>query len=182
MIDKRDIELSLKNDRAAQKRLYDALAPKMYAVCLRYASKRVSAEDILQDAFIKMFKYLASYNYEGPFEAWVRRIVVNTAYDHIKKFAEPFDDIEENSNEEYLITVNEGLNNLSSEELFKIIQELPEGKRLIFNLYVFEGYSHKEIADMLSISVMTSKAQLSKAKKMLQEKLTILNKFVYEHK
>ena len=171
MDEKSLIEKCLKNDKTAQKVLYDTFAPKMYAVCLRYASKRVMAEDILQEAFIKVFKYLPSFKFQGSFEGWIRRIVVNTALDHIKLYAENFQDIEENITESVTINADEVTANLTVQDLLSIIQELPEGKRIIFNLYVFEGYNHKEIAEMLGISVMTSKGQLSKAKKMLQDKL-----------
>ena len=182
MIDKTTIEECLKNNKASQKKLYDSLAPKMYAVCLRYAGKRIAAEDILQEAFIKVFKYLPTFNFNGSFEGWVRRIVVNTALDHIKKYAEPFEEINENLTFETLISVNDAITQLSIEDLFQLIRSLPEGKRIIFNLYAFEGYSHKEIADLLGISIMTSKGQYSKAKKMLQEKIMNLNYLTYEHK
>ncbi|NSW44975.1 MAG: sigma-70 family RNA polymerase sigma factor [Bacteroidales bacterium] len=182
MIDKTTIEQCLKNDKASQKKLYDSLAPKMYAVCLRYASKRVAAEDILQEAFIKVFKYLPTFNFSGSFEGWVRRIVVNTALDHIKKYAEPFEEMNESNTDETLISVNDAIAQLGAQDLFRLIQSLPEGKRLIFNLYAFEGYSHKEIAQLLGISIMTSKGQYSKAKKILQEKIMNLNNVIYEHK
>lgn len=175
MNEKEIIEKCLKNDRAAQKLLYNSFAPKMYAVCMRYASKRVSADDILQEAFIKVFKYLTSFQFSGSFEGWIRRIVVRTALDHIKKYAEPFEDFTNLEAEETMVAVNDALTSLSTQELFSVIQSLPDGKKMIFNLYVFEGYSHKEIAELLGISVMTSKGQLSKAKKMLQERITNLN-------
>lgn len=182
MVDKSIIEQCLKNNKASQKKLYDSLAPKMYAVCLRYASKRVSAEDILQEAFIKVFKYLPTFNFTGSFEGWVRRIVVNTAIDHIKKYAEPYEEITESLADETLISINDAITQLNIQELFQLIQTLPEGKRIIFNLYAFEGYSHKEIAKLLGISIMTSKGQYSKAKKMLQEKIMNLKHLIYEHK
>jgi len=175
MNEKEIIEKCLKNDRASQKLLYNSYAPKMYAVCMRYASKRVAADDILQEAFIKVFKYLASFQFTGSFEGWIRRIVVRTALDHIKKYADPFEDFTDSEAEETMIAVNDAMTSLGTQELFSIVQSLPEGKKMIFNLYVFEGYSHKEIAELLGISVMTSKGQLSKAKKMLQERITNLN-------
>ncbi len=171
MNEKQLIEQCLRNDRSAQKVLYQTYAPKMYAVCMRYASKRVEADDILQEAFIKVFKYLPTFKFQGSFEGWIRKIVVNTALDHIKRYAEPFDDIDENLSESVFIEPDQILSGIGTQELFTLIQQLPEGKRIIFNLYVFEGYSHKEIAEMLGISVMTSKGQFSKAKKILQEKL-----------
>lgn len=182
MVDRKIIEQCLKNDKESQKKLYDNLASKMYAVCLRYASKRVSAEDIMQEAFIKVFKYLPTFNFSGSFEGWVRRIVVNTALDHVKKYAEPLDNIDDANAEETLISVNDAIAQLNVQELFAMIQSLPEGKRIVFNLYAFEGYSHKEIAELLGISVMTSKGQYSKAKKMLQEKIMNINHISYEHK
>jgi RNA polymerase sigma-70 factor (ECF subfamily) len=171
MNEKELIERCLKNDNLAQKALYQAYASKMYAVCLRYGSKRVMADDILQDAFIKVFKYLPTFKHQGSLEGWIRKIVVNTALDHIKRYAEPFEDIEENLPDNFMVNADEITSNLSVQELIDLIQELPEGKRIIFNLYVFEGYSHKEISEMLGISIMTSKGQLSKAKKILQDKL-----------
>lgn len=171
MNEKQLIEQCLKNDRSAQKALYQTYAPKMYAVCMRYASKRIEADDILQEAFIKVFKYLPTFKFQGSFEGWIRKIVVNTALDHIKRYAEPFDDIDENLSESVVIEPDVVISGLNVQELYALIQQLPEGKRIIFNLYVFEGYSHKEIAEMLGISVMTSKGQFSKAKKILQDKL-----------
>lgn len=182
MIDKYTIEQCLKNDKASQKKLYESLAPKMYAICLRYASKRLAAEDILQEAFIKVFKFLPTFNFNGSFEGWVRRIVVNTALDHIKKFSEPLEEMSDFQTDETLISVNDAIAQLGVQELFRLIQSLPDGKKMIFNLYAFEGYSHKEIAEMLGISVMTSKGQYSKAKKILQEKIMNINNVAYEHK
>lgn len=176
------IERCLKNDSLAQKALYETYSSKMYMVCLRYASKRVMADDILQESFIKVFKYLPTFKFQGSFEGWIRKIVVNTALDHIKRYAEPFEDIEVNLPENYTMEADEVTSNLSVQNLIEFIQELPEGKRMIFNLYVFEGYSHKEIAEMLGISIMTSKGQLSKAKKILQEKLLKIKYKVYENK
>ena len=171
MNEKELIERCLKNDKMAQKALYQLYAPKMYPICLRYASKRVMADDILQDAFIKVFKYLPTFKFQGSFEGWIKRIIVNTAIDYVKCYAQPFEDINEQEAENFSIEVDQATSALSYQEIISLIQELPEGKRIIFNLYVFEGYSHKEIADTLGISVMTSKGQLSKAKKMLQDKL-----------
>ncbi|MCX7862844.1 MAG: sigma-70 family RNA polymerase sigma factor [Bacteroidales bacterium] len=171
MNEKQIIEQCLKNDRTAQKVLYQTYAPKMYAVCMRYSGKRLEADDILQEAFIKVFKYLPTFRFQGSFEGWIRKIVVNTALDHIKRYVEPMEEIDDNVSDTFIIDADEVISGLTMQELIALIQELPEGKRLIFNLYVFEGYSHKEIAEMLGISVMTSKGQFSKAKKMLQEKL-----------
>ncbi len=183
MNEKELIERCLKNDSLAQKALYQMYASKMYAVCLRYASKRVMADDILQDAFIKVFKYLPTFKFQGSFEGWIRKIIANTALDYIRRYAEPYEDIEESLPDNYLVNADEVISNLSVQELVEMIQDLPEGKRMIFNLYVFEGYSHKEIAEMLGISIMTSKGQLSKAKKILQDKLLkIKTKIKYENK
>jgi len=176
------IESCLRNDKAAQKLLYDRFAPKMYAVCLRYASKRVEADDILQESFIKIFHHLPHFRFDGSFEGWIRKIVARVAIDHIQKYASRWEELDEYTSEDYSIVPDEAISNLSVQELQSMIQELPEGKRMVFNLYAFEGYSHKEIAEMLGISVMTSKAQYSKAKKMLQDKLLNVNKMRYEYK
>jgi RNA polymerase sigma-70 factor (ECF subfamily) len=182
MNEKKMIESCLHNDKAAQKLLYESFAPKMYAVCLRYASKRIQADDILQEAFIKVFRFLPTFRFTGSFEGWIRKIVVRIALDHIQKYAEKWEEMDENLSEEYKIVPDDAISNLSVQELQAMIQELPEGKRIIFNLYAFEGYSHKEIAEMLNISVMTSKAQYSKAKKILQDKLLNVNQVHYEYK
>jgi len=152
-------------------------APQMLGVCLRYAPDRATAEDILQDGFIKVFLNIGSYRGEGSFEGWIRRIMMNTALSWFKAsrrqgFPEDIDGMEERiaAGEE----TEEGealLARLKPEEVMALIQRLPEGYRMVLNLYVFEGLSHREIARSLEITENTSKSQLSKARRFLRRLL-----------
>lgn len=156
----------------AQKAIYDRFASKMFLVCLRYTGNdRTIAEDLLQDGFITLFSKLSNYKGEGSFEGWVRKIFVTTALMFLRKkdALKMSEDIENARN------ISSGcstqIQNIGYKELLKLIGELPAGFRTVFNLYVLEGYSHKEIGDMLGISEVTSRTQLSRARAMLQEKI-----------
>ena len=158
-------------DRRYQELLYKKYASKMFAVCLRYFRNREEAEDCLQEGFIKVFNAIKTYKGEGSFEGWIRKIMVNTAI-NIYRSSQNMDaskDIEEVSN--FISISSSQTDNLSSEYLLNMIMELPEGYRQIFNLYAIEGYSHKEISNMLEISEGTSKSQLSRARAILQQKI-----------
>jgi len=170
----------LQNKREAQKRLYDMFASKMFGVCCRFAGKSNQAEDILQEGFIKVFKNLGNFKFNGSFEGWVRRIITNTAIDYIKKFGAHYYELNEEITEQFDIVEDDAISKLSAEDLMLMIQNLPDSKRLVFNLYAYEGYSHKEIAEKLNINVATSKSQYCKAKKILQEQLTNIKKIDYE--
>ncbi|MCD4746062.1 MAG: sigma-70 family RNA polymerase sigma factor [Bacteroidales bacterium] len=151
--------------------LYKRYAPKMYGVCLRFAKNKMEADDILQDGFIKILTNIKSYRNEGSLEGWVRKTIVNTAINFYKKNARYLKDISIEQTE-IINYDNEGIiDNLSVKELLNLVQQLPEGYRLIFNLYVIEGYTHKEISKMLKISENTSKSQLSRARKTLQKEV-----------
>jgi RNA polymerase sigma factor (sigma-70 family) len=158
----------IEGNRRMQEELYRRFSSRMYAVCLRYAGKAEEAEDILQEGFIKVFKKLDSYRGDGSFDGWVRRIFVNTAIEHFrrKKYLMPVTEKEENTIEGKSISV---LDDLAARDIMALVQELSPGYRTVFNMYVVEGYTHKEIADMLGISEGTSKSQLSRAKVILQE-------------
>jgi RNA polymerase sigma-70 factor (ECF subfamily) len=151
-----------------QEELYRRFSPRMYAVCLRYAGNAEEAEDILQEGFIKVFKKLNSFRSEGSFEGWVRRIFVNTAIEHFrrKRYLMPVTEKEENTIEGKYLSV---LDDLAARDIMSLVQDLSPGYRTVFNLYVVEGYTHKEIADMMGISEGTSKSQLSRAKVILQD-------------
>lgn len=151
-----------------QEELYRRFSPRMYAVCLRYAGNAEEAEDILQEGFIKVFKKLDSFRSEGSFEGWMRRIFVNTAIEHFrrKRYMMPVTEREENTFEGKYLSV---LDDLAAMDIMALVQELSPGYRTVFNMYVVEGYTHKEIADMLGISEGTSKSQLSRAKVILQD-------------
>ncbi len=157
----------LEGDRRAQEQLYQKFSPKMYGVCLRYAGKAEDAQDILQDGFVKVFKNLHMYRGDGSFEGWIRRIFVNTAIEHYRRQVNLYPVTE---NHENLLETKEisAFDSLSVKDLMKIIQQLSPGYRTVFNLYVVEGYSHKEIAEMIGISEGTSKSQLARAKGVLQ--------------
>lgn len=165
-------------DKKAQRTLYDKYAAKMLGVCIRYFRDIDEAEDALQEGFIKIFNNIDKFRNEGSFEGWIRRIMVNTSLNYYKSnlkhyYGTDYDEVEEIVEDEKL-----KFDNLSVEYLLKIIQDLPEGYRLVFNLYEIEGYSHKEIAEMLGISVNTSKSQLMKAKRNLQKVLVSKEKFI----
>ncbi len=157
----------LQGNRRMQEELYRRFSPRMYAVCLRYAGNAEEAEDILQEGFIKVFKKMDSFRSEGSFEGWVRRIFVNTAIEHFrrKRYLMPVTEKEENTIEGKYTSV---LDELAEKDILALVQELSPGYRTVFNMYVVEGYTHKEIADMLGISEGTSKSQLSRAKVILQ--------------
>ncbi|WP_262889838.1 RNA polymerase sigma factor [Paraflavitalea devenefica] len=155
-----------------QEELYRRFAPKMYAVCLRYANNTNDAQDLLQEGFIKVYKNLHRFRAEGSFEGWVRRVFVNTSIEHFRKKSAQLSSVserEENTIEDADITA---LDSLAEKDIINIVQELSPGYRTVFNLYVVEGYSHKEIGQLLGISEGTSKSQLARAKSILQKKIT----------
>lgn len=165
------IELCLKGNKVAQKSLYDSLAPTMFAVCIRYAGDRSVAEDLLQDGFVTLFSKLDSYKGDGSFEGWARRIFINTCLMYLRKkdALKMSDELEEARN------ISSGMStqieDIGYKELMKLIATLPDGFRTVFNLYVIEGLSHKEIAGMLDITETTSRTQLSRARNWLQNKI-----------
>jgi RNA polymerase sigma-70 factor (ECF subfamily) len=162
------IEGCIKGERKMQRELYDRYAAKMYGVCLRYAANAEEAEDVLQEGFIKVFRKMTTFRNEGSFEGWIRRIFVNTAIEHYRKktYLQPITEQEENTVEGKYISV---LDKLAEKDIINLVQQLSPGYRTVFNMYVVEGYTHKQIADQLGISEGTSKSQLSRAKQILQE-------------
>lgn len=162
------IEGCKRGDRKIQYELYQRFSPKMYGVCLRYAGNAVEAEDILQEGFIKVYDKIGSYRGEGSFEGWIRRIFVNTAIEHFRKkiYLQPITETEENTIEGKYLTV---LDELAEKDIIQLVQQLSPGYRTVFNMYVIEGYTHKQIGDALGVSEGTSKSQLSRAKRILQE-------------
>jgi RNA polymerase sigma factor (sigma-70 family) len=161
--------------RIAQKQLYDKYVSLMLAICLRYSKSRDEAEDLLQEGFLKIFQNINTYRKQGSLEGWIKRIMINHALNQYKKnrkipFAEDVDSINENE----ILSVHEEIEKnepVPAETLLAMIQSLPEGYRMVFNLYVFEGYSHREIAEAINFSENTSKTQLMKARRQLQEKI-----------
>lgn len=167
----RCIEQAKGGDRRAQKAIYDALSGKMYAVCMRYMNEAEAAADVLQDGFVTLFTKLDTYSGEGSFEGWARKIFVNTALMSLRKkdVLRQSDDVEEARS----ITAPDpsALQNIGYKELIAMIASLPPGFRTVFNMYVVEGYSHKEIAESLGISEVTSRSQLQRARALLQAKI-----------
>ncbi len=166
------INLHQENNRFAQQQVYSRFSPKMLSVCRQYIKDLHQAEDIMITAFMKVFTNLKHFEHKGSFEGWVRRIMINECISYIR-VQKKINFIED----EYY--TEEGFNNIDSnlnvEEIQFLIDSLPDGCRMIFNLYVVEGYKHQEIAAMLFINEGTSKSQLSHARKMLKEKMSNKN-------
>jgi RNA polymerase sigma factor (sigma-70 family) len=163
------IEGCRKGSRTAQRALYDRFCKKLMVVCLRYSKSTAEAEDILQEGFVKVFQGLEGFRQDAKLETWMTRIMVNTALNHHRKklYLYPMVDIEKTDHQE----APESLSGLHFTELLTMIQSLPQGCQIVFNLFAIEGYSHKEIAEMLGISEGTSKSQFARARALLQEKL-----------
>ena len=171
MDDAQLVKECLKGNPKAQKTLFDRFAPNIFVVCLRYFKQRSQAEDALQDALIKVFVKLSEFKNEGVLEGWVRRIVVNTCLDHIRKNLKFQSDVSM-GDVEYKIEQQEfTVENLMANDLIKLIQTMPEGYKVVFNLFAIEGYSHQEIAATLGISESTSKSQYLRARAYLKARI-----------
>lgn len=157
-----------KGERLAQKELYDKFSRKMMGVCLRYTTDRETARDLLQDGFIKIFTNIESFSGVGSFEGWMRRIFVNCALESLRK-TDILRDAADLDNSAELIEPDASVtDHLSAQELMAVIQKLPPGFRTVFNLFAIEGYSHKEIGEMLNITESTSRSQYTRARQLLQ--------------
>jgi RNA polymerase sigma factor (sigma-70 family) len=164
------IQGCLKRDKSAQKRLYETYSSKMYGLCYRYVKDPMEAEDILVTAFMKIFDKIDQFKNEGSFEGWIRKIIVNESLTHLRRNRSMYleTELEQADREPDYDHLSD---HLETEDLLNIIQELPAGYRIVFNMYAIDGYSHKEIAEQLGISENTSKSQLSRARVYLQKKL-----------
>lgn len=154
------------NDTKAQGELYKLFSSKLFSVCLKYSRNYVEAEDNLQDAFLTIFNKIGQYKYKGSFEGWLKRITINTVLQRYRN-EKVFDIINEDIVEDSEIDMDE--DDISVDFLLRIIQELPDRYRLVFNLYVLGGYAHKDIADMLHINIGTSKSNLARARQILKQ-------------
>ena len=165
------IESCKKGNRVAQKVLYDRLASRMFFVCIRYVGDRTLAEDILQEGFVTLFTRLGSFKGEGSFEGWARRIFVTTALMYLRKkdALKMSDDLE--AAKGMKTDVAGQIENIGYKELMEMVASLPTGFRTVFNMYAVEGYSHKEIGEILGISEVTSRTQYSRARALLQSKI-----------
>lgn len=190
MIENRNLDLQelqhlvnecIAGKRISQNRLYAYYAPKMFPVCLRYSSGREEAEEVLQEGFIKIFTSLHQFAFKGSFEGWARKIMVHLAIqrfrDKKKMYAiMPVDE------EIVVVDSTDSISKLSEKEIMNLIQQLPPVYKMVFNLYVFEGMKHKEIAACLKISEGTSKSNLSDARNILQKKLLEIQKISEKEK
>lgn len=168
------IDGCLKNNRRAQKTLYQAYSSKFLGICLRYAKDRQEAEDVLQEGFIKIFNRIGQYSGSGSFEGWMKRIIINTAITNYRQNLKRYNQVDVANLTEDEIEIKAEDFEYTYEELLKVVQSLPTGYRMVFNMFAIEGYQHKEIAAMLEIDVATSKSQYSRARKLLQKKLVEL--------
>jgi RNA polymerase sigma-70 factor (ECF subfamily) len=167
---KKLIQSCIEGDRSSQSRLYEQFAPKMFGVCMRYSRNREEAEDILQDGFMQVFKSLHSFKFDGSFDGWIRRIMVYSAiasYRSKSKMQVVINNVENLPGID-VIDNEDVISNLGKKELLKLVQALPPMYRLVFNLYVFEGLKHREIAKQLGVSEGTSKSNFHDAKVILQ--------------
>lgn len=171
--DHKFLEKLKQKDVLACKQLYLQYADAMYNVCLRILQHQAEAEDALQEAFIKVFNNIQQYRNESSIGSWIKQIVTNTCLNVLKKRKITFDELKDDVNESESVSENESENgnDYSVKDIKKVIEELPQGYRVVFNLYMFEDFSHKQIAEMLEISESTAKTQLFKAKRKLKELL-----------
>ncbi len=173
MSDDELIKGCIRENKHCQRALYERFAGKMMTVCIRYTRHRLEAEDILQEGFIKVFNNISKFQGKGSFEGWIRRIMINTALSNYNKSSFQKELI---GLEDYQSGVEQpkAIQQLTADEIMAVINTLPDGYKIVFNLYVIEEYSHKEIAEMLDITPSTSRSQLVKARRMLQKKIILL--------
>ena len=169
----------LKSKPDAQKQLYEHFAPAMLGVCFRYTKGIKDAEDVLQEGFVKVFKHLHQYKYEGEPGAWIRKIMVNTALNYLKKNRKYQYDLSFNEMSLHPVSTDDPSVALQTKELADLIRQLPTGFQTIFNLHAIEGYTHVEIADLLGISDGTSRSQYARARALL---IKWIEKFSFEDK
>lgn len=161
-----------KGNTKSQEQIYKLLAPKLFAVCLKYSRSYEEAQDNLQEGFLLVFDKISQFNNKGSFEGWAKRVFINFILQQYRKQS-IFEIVSENFPEEVEVEIEE--ENVSLDFLNRIIQELPDRYRMVFNLYVLDGYSHKEIASLLEINIGTSKSNLARARAILKEKIELNN-------
>jgi RNA polymerase sigma factor (sigma-70 family) len=162
----------LARDRVSQRKIYELYGSSMMSLCLRYCQNREEAEEVLQDGFLKVFKNIGQFEFRGSFEGWLRRIMINSA---LQRYRNKWSDSKHVSltDQDHFLSADTDLNDrLSEKELIELIQTLPPACRMVFNLYVFDGLKHREIAELLHVTEGTSKSNLSDARKILKKHLT----------
>lgn len=169
--EKRKIRKCLKGDRVAQRDLYDTFAPTMYVICCRYTGNEADAKDVLQESFITVFSKLKDFRGDGSLEGWIKRIVCTTAIRFVKKASSIYHPSIDQVFEQPISDENP-IEKMGLEEIISLVRKLPDHYRLVFNMNVIEGYSHKEISNELGIGESTSRVQLTRAKKILAECIT----------
>ena len=167
---KKLIKKCAQNDRKAQAEIYQLYAGKLYPLCLKYSRNSFDAQDNFQDGFITIFNKIDQFNFKGSFEGWLKRVMINTVLQKYRKKS-VLNLVTDEIPDEVIIDVDE--EELTLDYLLSIIQELPNRYRLVFNLYVLDGYSHRDVAEMLSISEGTSKSNLSRARAILKNKIEL---------
>lgn len=170
MTEKEIIKGCLKKNAASQHLLFHQYSRLLMTVCLRYAGNISEAEDMLQESFIRIFAFIHQYKFEGSFEGWIRAVTVNVCLRKLEKLKIRYDDTSTLENLSDTVQPN-AISALTEKELIQLISNLPNGYRIVFNLYVMEGYSHDEIAAMLNIEPATSRSQLIKARRLLQKQI-----------
>lgn len=166
------IQACIKEDRQAQSRLYELFSPKMLGVCMRYSRNREEGEEIMQEGFVQVFKSLHSFKHTGSFEGWVRKIMVHSAIHHFRANSKMYAVVGIENVQSEQMDKDEIIARLQKKDLLKMVQALPPAYRMVFNLYVFEGMKHREIAEQLGISEGTSKSNFFDAKLLLQKAVT----------
>ncbi|NRB83212.1 MAG: RNA polymerase sigma factor [Winogradskyella sp.] len=163
------IKNCIKQDAQAQSQLYKQYASKLFSLCLKYSRNYAEAEDNLHDAFITVFSKIDQYNNKGSFEGWLKRIAINTSLQRYRENVGVYDITDEGNIEDVSVDIND--KDLSIDFLLGLIQELPDRYRLVFNLYVLDGYTHVEISELINISIGTSKSNLARARLILKDKI-----------
>ncbi len=173
MTDKELVEGCIREDRKYQKILWNLYSSKLMALCLRYCKNQEEAEDALMESFVRIYDKMPTFRYQSTLETWMRRIAVNISINKLRAQKDIWNEI---SQSEYELGYNDiGMQQLEAKQIMQLIEKLPVGYRTVFNLFAVEGYSHKEISEMMGIDEGTSRSQLAKARKSLQEMLEKLN-------
>jgi len=161
----------LARDRSSQKKIYDIYSSTMMGLCMRYCRSKEEAEEVLQDGFLQVFKNIGQFGFRGSFEGWLRRIMINCALQRYRNTLRDFKLVSLTELTNFHPTESVLINSLSEKELIELVQALPPACRMVFNLYVFEGLKHREIAELLQVTVGTSKSNLSDARQILKRQL-----------